>query len=166
MSKFLFAFLFATAGFIVSAQPGGSNKQYKEPFTEYDWNKLPQSAKDSINKLILLEFQEARKAAETTDEANANQIIEDALKDINGTTRLNFIAYPKAQFTDAIAQLKNVEEFSCQRCRQLELNALFTQLAKLPKLKKVSLEQGNFKAIPNNSNRVLIPLLKIHRSPL
>ena len=64
-------------------------------FTQEDWDKLSQSEKDSINKGIAVKFEEARKSGETIDEANANQILESALQNVNGTTVLSFNCFPK-----------------------------------------------------------------------
>lgn len=117
-------------------------------FTQQDWDKLSQHQKDSINKDIFEKFSEAKQAAASINETNANNIIAAALKNIEATTTLNFTNFPKPQLSNEITKFKNLEEFSCTGCRTLDLNYLFTQLAQLPKLKNLNLSGGAYTFLP------------------
>src|SRR3954465_4909401 len=97
---------------VLSFQSFAQNKP-DASFTQEDWDKLSQSAKDSINKVLLKKFEEARKASQTVEEENANRIINEALQNANGTTSLTITSFPKAQLRDDITKLKNLEEFAC-----------------------------------------------------
>ena len=90
-------------------------------------------ALDSIHRAAFLEWKKNNETKQQTNETIANEKLNAALADVNGTKVLVFDAYPKAQFSDDITKLKNLEEFTCLKCRQLNLDVLFDQLAKLPK---------------------------------
>ena len=122
-----------------------SSQTTPKSFVQEDWDKLSQASKDSINKILLQKFEEAKKATASVDEENANKIIDNALQNVNGTTVLSFTSFPKAQLREDITKLKNVEEFTCTKCRALDLNILCNQLAQLPKLKRVNISGGTFK---------------------
>ena len=118
------------------------------PFTAEDWNKLDQHKKDSITKVLFEKYKADNAGNQQTEEVAANKTIEDALKNISGTTSLTFNGYPKATFSDDITKFKNLEEFTCTRCKALDLYKLFDQLAHLPKLKKLNLSGGDYKTLP------------------
>ena len=132
-----------------------SQKANTNSFTQEDWDKLSQQQKDSINKMLLTKFEEAKKAASNTDEENAKNSINEALKNIDGTASLTLTSFPKAQLPEEIVKLKNLEEFACIKCRQLDLNLLFNQLAQLPKLKRLNLSGGTFSVLPNSIKNLL-----------
>jgi Leucine-rich repeat (LRR) protein len=105
---------------------------------------------DSLHKIALEEFKKATEAREKSDVAINNAIIDEALKNADNTTRLVLNNYPASKVKDDILRLKNLEEFTCVKCRGLDLAALFNQLAQLHKLKKLDLSGGTYKIIPNN----------------
>ncbi len=135
------------------------NKSDEKTFTQQDWDKLSQASKDSINKELLQKFEAAKKETANTEEANANQLIDEALKNSSGTTSLTIANFPKTQLREDITKLKNLEEFSCLKCRQLDLNTLFNQLAQLPKLKSINLSGGTYKTLPNSIKK--LPALEV-----
>ena len=118
------------------------------PFTADDWNKLSKHAQDSITKYLFDKYKMANADNQNSAEAEANRTIEDALKNVDGTKSLSFSNYPKATFSNDITKLKNLEEFTCTRSKSLDLYALFDQLEKLPKLKKLNLTGGEYKTLP------------------
>lgn len=150
LNRIVFSFIFSIVMLSCFAQA----KPVDKSFTQEDWDKLSQPTKDSINKVLLKKFEEAKRDAETTDETNANQIIDDALKNINSTTSLTLNAFPKTQLRDDITKLKNVEEFTCTKCRALDLTVLFNQLSSMPKLKRVNVSGGAFKVLPNTIKKL------------
>lgn len=107
-------------------------------------------ALDSIHRQAFLEWKQNNEAKQKSDEAIANEKLNAAVADVNNTKSIAFDAYPKSQLNDDITKLKNLEEFSCTKCKELNLDVLFDQLAKLPKLKKVDLTGGGYKQISNN----------------
>lgn len=105
---------------------------------------------DSIHRQAFLEWKQNNEAKQKTNEAIAADKLNAAVADINNTRVLVFDEYPKAQFSDDLTRLKNLEEFSCLKCKQLNLDILFDQLAKLPKLKKLDLTGGVYTQLSNN----------------
>ena len=133
---------------VLSAQnaPG----KITNPFTAEDWNKLDQRAKDSITKVLFDKYKADNAGNQQAEEVAANRTIEDALKNVNGTTSLSFSNYPKALFSNDITKFKNLEEFTCTRSKALDLFKLFEQLEQLPKLKKLNLSGGDYKTLPGS----------------
>jgi Leucine-rich repeat (LRR) protein len=145
--KKVFSILIAVLCFtFLTAQ--GEHGKITNPFTAEDWNKLDQHTKDSITKGLFQKYKEDNANNQQTEEVEANKTIEDALKNVSGTTSLTFSNYPKAQFSDDITKFKNLEEFTCTRSKALDLYKLFDQLEKLPRLKKLNLSGGDYKVLP------------------
>jgi len=80
-------------------------------FTEEDWNKLSQHAKDSISKNLFETYKAGSASSNLTAEEEANKTIQDALANIHATTRLSFSNYPNVRFTADVAKLKNVRVY-------------------------------------------------------
>ncbi len=144
-------FLLISAIFVSLFSSAQNNSQRpKDIFTEADWNKLSQHQKDSISNGIFLKYAEEVRAAQKKETAEADKTIEEASKNVNGTTSLRFTAFPKAQFDNEILKFKNLEEFSCEKCKALDLINLINQLAKFSKLKRLNLSGGTYKVLPNS----------------
>ena len=150
--------LFAIAAFCfhsnLSAQPNTAKPD--NSFTEEDWNKLSQHQKDSINKQLFEKYKEGTETVQKTEEAEVNRILDEALKNVSGTTKLAFTSFPKIQLSNDLTKFKNLEEFTCLRCKSLDLNTLFDQLAQLPKLKKLNLPGGEYKTMPNSIKKLKV----------
>ncbi len=147
----LFIALFITG--ISVAQ--NSSPKADQIFTKEDWDKLSTHEKDSITKYIFEQYKQGAAANQNSETEEANTTITEALKNLNGTRSLHFILYPKANFSSDLTKFKNLEEFSCERCKALDLTALFNQLSQLPKLKKLDISGGEFKTLPDNIGKLI-----------
>ncbi len=154
MTKRIFFLAILLSGFISTSF--SQTQTTPKSFTQEDWDKLSQPERDSINKAIRKKFEAAKLNNEAIAENNAEGIIADALRDRLGTKSLTFTDYPRTYLPKEFMEFLNLEEFTCLKCTELDLNILFNQLYPMSKLKRVNISGGGFRVIPNSIKKLFV----------
>ena len=99
---------------------------------------------DSLGKIAYLKRMASEEAAGLESVKNALQRAkEDKAKEIS------IVGFTKNELPD-FSTFTQIETFSCERCRNLNIEKLLAQLAQLPNLKQLTLASCNIKTLPSS----------------
>lgn len=114
--------------------------------TKDEWlRSLPEKVRDSI---VYKEWKEAQSAQEKKSLEAAQARIDAALANPN-TEALDLSYYPGTEIDPRVASLKKLHKVTITKARKLNVDKLFSLLARLPELRVLVLNDGGYSALPS-----------------
>jgi Leucine-rich repeat (LRR) protein len=120
---------------------------------QFSFAQSQQNNKSQLDSLAKVAYQKRVANQDAKGISDATETINAAKANALGTKEIAFYSFPKNELPD-FSELKNLESFSCTRCTNLNLEKLFEQLSKFPKLKSVALVSCNIKAMPSSIEKL------------